>query len=85
MEKTLFVHAILLFGISISLTVGAERAAAQGPAGAGASAASQDTSHSFNPINWVKRDSKNVSDGPNSDSTQKRAIPHPARPGDVGR
>jgi hypothetical protein len=64
MKTMPFVGAILICGVSISLTVAAERAAAQGPAGAGASAAAQDTSHSFNPINWVKKDSKNVSDGP---------------------
>ena len=62
MKKTLFAGAALLFSASISLMVGAERAAAQGPAGAGASVAAQDSSHSshsLNPIKWVKKDSKN--------------------------
>ena len=59
MKKTLFIDAILLLSISFSLTAGAERAAAQGPAGAGAAAAAQDSSHSINPIKWVKKDSKN--------------------------
>lgn len=58
MKKMPFVGAILLFGVSISLTVVAERAAAQGPAGAGAAAAAQDSSHSLNPIKWVRKDSK---------------------------
>jgi hypothetical protein len=65
MKKTLFVGTVLLFGVSISLTVGAERAAGQGPAGVGASAAAQDSSpslHSLNPIKWVKKDSKNSTD-----------------------
>ena len=67
MTKTLFVGAVLLFGVSISLTVGAERAAAQGPAGLGAAAA-QDSSHSLNPIKWVKKDSKNSTEAPGSRS-----------------
>lgn len=58
MKKMIFAGAILLFGFSISLTLGAERAAAQGPAGAGASAAAQESSHSLNPLNWVRKDSK---------------------------
>lgn len=76
MNKTLFVGAILLFGVSISLTVGAEGAAAQGPAGAGASAAAKESSHSshsLNPIKWVRRDSKNATDasGARSDAEKK--------------
>jgi hypothetical protein len=65
MKKTLFVGAVLLFSVAISLTFGAGRAAAQGPAGNGAAAAAQDNSHSLhalNPINWVKKDSKNAAD-----------------------
>jgi hypothetical protein len=64
MRRVLFVGAILLFGVSISLTVGAKQVTAQGPAGAGASTAAQDSSRSFNPINWVKKDSKNSIDEP---------------------
>jgi hypothetical protein len=43
------------------MTLGAGSAAAQGPAGAGASTAAKDTSHSsrsLNPIKWIKKDSK---------------------------
>ena len=62
MKKSLFVGAILLFGVSFSLMAGADRAAAQGPAGAGATASatsdSSHTPHSLNPIKWVKKDSK---------------------------
>jgi len=74
MKKTLFVGGVLLLGVSISLTVGAEQAAAQGPAGTGASAAAQEGSHSFNPINWVKKDSKNSSDAPGSRSDAEKKL-----------
>ncbi len=66
MTKPRFFVAILLFGVAISLTVGVPRAAAQGPAGVGASAAAQDSSRSLNPIKWVKKDSRNSSDEPGS-------------------
>ena len=73
MKESLVVGAILLAGVSTSLTVGAERAAAQGPAGAGASVAAQESSHSINPIKWVKKDSKNSTDalGSRSDVEKK--------------
>jgi hypothetical protein len=74
MRKTLFVGAVLFFGVSVSLTVGAERTAAQGPAGAGASAAAQDTSHSLNPIRWVKKDSKNSTETPGSRSDAEKKL-----------
>jgi hypothetical protein len=62
MKKTLSIGAIILLSVSISLTAGAERSAAQGPAGAGAAAAAQDSSHSINPMKWVKKDSKDSTD-----------------------
>jgi hypothetical protein len=67
MQKTLFVGAVLLFGVSLSLTLGVERATAQGPAGQGAAAAAQDSSHSFspNPMTWLKKDSKTPADSGN--------------------
>jgi len=76
MNKTLLVGAVLLFGISISLTVAAESSEAQGPAGVGASTAAQDSLpslHSLNPIKWVKKDSKNSTDalGSRSDVEKK--------------
>jgi hypothetical protein len=74
MKKTRFTGAILLCGLSIFLTVGAERAAAQGPAGAGASAAAQDSSHSLNPIKWIKKDSKNSTDAPGSRSEVEKKL-----------
>ena len=66
MKRSLIFGAILFFGVSISLTVGVAGTAAQGPAGAGASAAAQDSAHSMNPIKWVKKDSKNSADAPGS-------------------
>jgi hypothetical protein len=75
MKKLLFVGAMLLFGVSISL-VGAGRAAAQGPAGAGAAAVAQESSHSLNPINWVKKDSKNSTEVPgNRSDLEKKLTP----------
>jgi hypothetical protein len=65
MKKILFVSVVLVFGASISVTMSAYPAAAQGPAGAGASAAAHESSHSphsLNPIKWVKRDSRNSID-----------------------
>jgi len=74
MRKTLFVSAVLLFGVSISLTVSAERAAAQGPAGNGAAAAAQESSRSLNPIKWVKKDSKNSTEAPGSRSEAEKKL-----------
>jgi hypothetical protein len=72
MKKSIFALAVLIVSVSLFLTVGADRARAQGPAGAGASGAAQGSSnssgskssHSLNPIKWVKKDkdSKNSAD-----------------------
>lgn len=62
MKAMLFIGAILLFGVPISLTVGAEQAAAQGPAGTGAAEAAQDSSRPLNPMNWVRKGSKDSTD-----------------------
>ena len=74
MRKTLFVGAVLLFGMSITLTMGAERAAAQGPAGNGAAAAAQESSRSLNPIKWLKKDSKNSTEAPGSRSEAEKKL-----------
>src|SRR5216683_1542258 len=66
MKRSNLIVAVLILSVSLFLTVGAERAVAQGPAGAGASTAAQGSSkssdshssHSLNPIKWVKKDSK---------------------------
>lgn len=86
MKRSLLVMAVLIPGISLFLTMGAERTAAQGPAGAGASTAAQGSSsssssksgHSLNPIKWVKKDkdSKNSADSNGSRSdTEKKLTP----------
>ena len=77
MNKTLFAAVVLLFGVSISLTVGAERTAAQGPAGSGAAAAAaQDSPYSLNPIGWLKKDSKNSADAlGNRSDVEKKLTP----------
>ncbi len=62
MRKTLLICTMLFFGTSILLTAGAQRAAAQGPAGEGAVDAAQDTSHSLNPMHWIKKDSGDSTD-----------------------
>jgi hypothetical protein len=74
MRRAFFVSAALLLGVSMSLTIAAQRAVAQGPAGQGAAAAAQDSSHSFspNPMKWVKKDSNaNNSLASRSDLEQK--------------
>lgn len=74
MREKLFVGVVLLFGVSITLTVGAGRVAAQGPAGNGAAAAAQESSRSLNPINWVKKDSKNSIEAPGSRSEAEKKL-----------
>lgn len=62
MKKALVMGPILFAGLCISLAVAAPGAAAQGPAGAGAASAAQDSSHaaeSLNPIKFFKKDSRN--------------------------
>jgi hypothetical protein len=76
MSRSLFLGAVFLIGVSIFLTVGAASIAAQGPAGAGAAAAAQDSSHSFNPIKWVKKDSDNSATADaNRDNLGKKLTP----------
>jgi hypothetical protein len=77
MKRTFLVVAVLVVSVSLFLTVGAQRAGAQGPAGAGASTAvkgnsgSSDShsSHSLNPIKWVKKD-KNSKNSPDSNGSR---------------
>src|SRR5437879_9456914 len=77
MKKLLFVVAVMVVSVSLFLTVGAERAGAQGPAGAGASTAAKGSSnssgskgsHSLNPIKWVKKD-KDSKNSPDSNGTR---------------
>jgi hypothetical protein len=83
MKRSLLIVVVLILSVSLYLTVGAERAGAQGPAGAGASTAAQGnssshSSHSFNPIKWIKKDkgSNNSPDSSGSRSdVEKRLTP----------
>lgn len=62
MKMKWLVVLFMALGVSLFMTVGAGSAAAQGPAGAGASTAtkqssdSSHSSHSLNPIKWIKKD-----------------------------
>lgn len=76
MKKQNFLVAVVALGVFWGMTLGAGNAAAQGPAGAGASTAAAEkshSSHSLNPIKWVKKDSK-----PSTESrseTEKKLTP----------
>jgi hypothetical protein len=72
MKKKLVGGAILLFGLSIGLCVGVEQAAGQGPAGVGAASAAQDSSHSLNPMKWVKKDSNSADTAGNRSAMEKK-------------
>ncbi len=83
MKRSLLIVVVLILSVSLYLTVGAERAGAQGPAGVGASTAAQGnssshSSHSFNPIKWIKKD-KGSKNSPDSSGTrsdvEKRLTP----------
>jgi len=75
MKKIVSFGAILVT-TSISFLVGAERVVAQGPAGVGAAAAAQqETSHSINPIKWIKKDPKNSDAPANRTETEKKLTP----------
>jgi hypothetical protein len=76
MKRDLLKLAIVSLGLTAFVAAGAGRAAAQGPAGAGASSAAKESSHtphSLNPIKWVKKDSKKSGDsnGSRADVEQK--------------
>src|SRR5437773_4124858 len=83
MKKSLFAVAVMVVGVSLFLTVGAERAGAQGPAGAGASTAAKGSSnssgskssHSLNPIKWVKKDKNSVDSNGSRSDTEKKLTP----------
>jgi len=76
MKKNFLAVVFVTGAVLLFMIVGADRAAAQGPAGAGASSAAQESSHSsrsLNPIKWVKKGSKNSvdSNGSRSDVEKK--------------
>lgn len=77
MKKQCMVFAMVAMCVSLCVSVGAQRAAAQGPAGVGAGAAAADSSHtphSYNPINWVKKNPKTASEQLDASSEQGRKL-----------
>ena len=77
MRKNLFLVLFVSLGVSLFLTISPQGAAAQGPAGAGASTAAKDSSHSshsLNPIKWVKKGSKKSSDSNASRSDVEKKL-----------
>lgn len=75
MRKSLLFGAAVFCGAAMLLTMGAQRAAAQGPAGAGAAAAAKDSSHSYNPMHWIKKDSKNSGALGNRSEVEEKLTP----------
>lgn len=70
MKKISLIVALVLGGVSF----GATSIAAQGPAGAGAGAAAgakSESSHSYNPIKWIKKDKKSPDADVNGDQLRK--------------
>jgi len=73
MQRLLLIVGLVAVGVSL----GAGRAAAQAPAGAGAAAAtgpSLPAPHSYNPIKWVKKDSKTSSDWHDANSEMNKKL-----------
>jgi hypothetical protein len=80
MKRASLVVAFVTLGICTSMTIGAERAAAQGPAGVGASTAAQGgssshSSHSLNPIKWVKKDKNSPDSNGSRSDVEKKLTP----------
>jgi hypothetical protein len=83
MKKSILLVAVLFLSASLYLTVGAEHAWAQGPAGAGASTAAQGnsgsssshSSHSLNPIKWVKKDKSSPAANGSRGDIEKKLTP----------
>jgi len=71
--------SLVTLGLSAFLAVGVQHAAAQGPAGAGASEAAKGSSvhapHSLNPIKWVKKDKKSDDSSSNRSDLEKKLTP----------
>jgi hypothetical protein len=74
MRKYLLIDAILFCVVSVLLTAGARRVAAQGPAGTGAADVAKDSSHSYNPMHWIKKDSKDSTDAPGARSDAEKKL-----------
>lgn len=79
MKTASFVSSAMVFGVAISLTLGVQATNAQGPAGAGAAAAAQETSHnaeSLNPMKLFRKDARNSNEsGENRGEIEARLTP----------
>jgi len=78
MKGNAFKVSLVALGVAALLTVGAQHAAAQGPAGAGAAEAAKSTSvsaHSLNPIKWVKKDKKSTEANGSRADLEKKLTP----------
>jgi len=76
MKRAWMVVAIVAI-VAMSVTAGAGRAAAQGPAGVGATAAAEPSlhaPHSYNPIKWVEKKPKTGSDWHDANSEQDKKL-----------
>ncbi|MDE3170053.1 MAG: hypothetical protein KGL75_07915 [Acidobacteriota bacterium] len=74
MREAVRCGAVLLCSVAMFLTFGARRVEAQGPAGAGAAEAAQDTPHSLNPMHWIHKDSKDSADALGSRGDVERKL-----------
>jgi len=79
MKRNLWNVAITSLALAALSALSAGRAAAQGPAGVGASTAAQETSHSsshsLNPIKWVKKDKNNPDANGSRADVEKKLTP----------
>ena len=75
MKRTLLAGVAVLLGVSILLTIGAKQAGAQGPAGAGAAAVvAEESSHSYNPLKWGKKDSEDSTEPPGNRGDEEKKL-----------
>ena len=79
MKRNLWNVAITSLALAALFALSAGRAAAQGPAGVGASTAAQESSHSsshsLNPIKWVKKDKNSPDANGSRADVEKKLTP----------
>jgi hypothetical protein len=78
MKANVLKVSLAALGLSAFLILTTPRAAAQGPAGAGASEAAKSSSisaHSLNPIKWVKKDKKSADANGSRADLEKKLTP----------
>jgi hypothetical protein len=78
MKSPFIAGVVLICGVTITFSVGAKSAAAQGPAGSGAAEAAQDSARgaqSLNPMKWMKKDSKSSETPESRADAEKKLTP----------